>query len=233
MQVLSIVSLWVLVSAAATPAHANACADPTIAPRIFTPAGTTLEDDGGIVVGLEDGGTVDHPMDLAKPTWRFHAGTERASPQVTLLAPGLAIYAPHAPARPLSLEDDQQKTLMTLGFEVASYDDRPISEAPKVASATFKATTSRRGSSEHTTVTVAPAPEGTVAVIAYTANARDQARSWARVAPGATSFVIFQRAPCRPLLPGTIASRKGARIILVWVDAKGHTSQRSAPITVT
>jgi hypothetical protein len=232
MRIVPIVSLWVLVSAAATPANAGACAEPRLAPHIFTPAGTTLDQDGGVVVGLADGDNADRPMDLAKPSWRFHAGTERAAPQVTILVPGLAIYAPHAPAKPLSLEDDQQKTLVTLGFEVASYDDKPIGEAPKVTSATFKATTSRRGSTEQTTVAVEQAPKDTVAVIAYSAETKDQARSWARVAAGATSFVIFQRAPCRPSLPGTIASRKGDQIRLVWVDAKGHTSQRSAPVTV-
>jgi hypothetical protein len=216
---------------AATTAHAGDCADTGLVPTVLTPANAAIDDAGGVAVGLITSPSARAIPELGKLAWQFHENKLREPPRITTLAPGLAVFTPKHGERALDLEDDHQKVLVRVAFEHPDYDDMPIDAAPSVTRATYASTSGRRSSTQTTTLDLAaPAPANIVAIIASTTAGKP--KSWARLAPGATSVVIWSAQTCRGEAPGTERSGAGSQIVLVFVNSRGHTSLPSNPITV-
>ena len=94
----------VAVLAVFAPAVAGPCLVPGLVPLVRTPQGATIDQFGGVVVAavsFRGGGTTDPVVQK----WEFVEGKKRAKARVTLLAPGLAVYAPIGPVQELDLED--------------------------------------------------------------------------------------------------------------------------------
>ncbi len=221
----------VLVMLAAARAHAGDCADSGLVATVLTPANTTIDQEGGIVVGLIDSPTARDIPDLANTPWRFHEGKGRDKPKVTLLAPGLAVFAPKAFEKAMDLEDANQKALVHVAFEFATYLDMPVDAAPKLTAATMATTVTRRSTDYTTTIKLAaPAPANAIALIVL--DAKGVATSWGRIAPGATAIVVWRSFPCHGEAKGTVGARHGDKVSVEYVNTQGHRSLPSASITV-
>ena len=90
----------VLVAIMTTTATAGPCLVHGLDPEIVTPAGTTIDQFGGVVIIATESLRKDAPhADVAVQPYEFRSGKLREKANVTELAPGLAIYAP-PPALP-------------------------------------------------------------------------------------------------------------------------------------
>ena len=212
-------------------ARAGDCADTGMVATVLTPPDTTLDQEGGVVVGLVEAPTSRTIPELAKLPWQFCSGKRCAPPRVLELVPGLATLAPKAPEPTLDLEDDRHHSRVHLGFAYAAYDDRPIDAAPKLARATYTEGVRHHATTQTTTLELAaPVPADMVAMIAY--GKPGSPRSWARIAPGQTTVVIWHAEPCRGQAKGTMGSPAASELVVAYVSSRGHISLLSTPITV-
>ena len=223
----------VLLAALALPASAGPCLVPGLAPVVRTPSGTTIDQFGGVVVAAVSwpkGGSADPVVQK----WEFVEGKKRNKARVTLLAPGLAVYAPVAPEKQLDLEDKPGHSAVRVTFQFMNTDDMPVDAAPRPTTIVqAKQTPMFRTGSVVATLAEAP-PAGTIAVLVRGAGSQAKAaRSWAEVRdPTATRVEIFMRDRCEPEIPGTVPTKAGDKIELAWVDSEGHVSLWSQAIEV-
>ncbi len=230
----------VAVVGSASNVDAGKCAGTGLEVSLISPAATTIDQDGGIVVGLDTDPTNNLSGDLHNTGWQYFDGKAHTKPRVIPLAPGLAVLAPN-PMRGelqqrLILHDANQKKLVDVAFEFAVYDDRPIGPAPVPTSATLRETMGNRTFDRRVDVGVkAGAPANSVAVIAFEADASGNPKaaiSWSRASAGDKSFTIWHVHSCVDSPPGYGYIEKKQKIVLIWVDAAGHLSLPSPPVVV-
>lgn len=222
-----------LVALLAAPASAGPCLVPGLVPLVKTPGGATIDQFGGVVVVAVafQGGVSKDPV--VQP-WEFVEGKRRKKARVTLLAPGLAVYAPNAPDKELDLEDTPGHSAVRVKFQFTNTDDMPVDAAPRpTAIVQAKQRPMFRTGSVVATLAEAP-PAGTIAVLVRASGSTAKAaRSWQEVRdPKSTRVEIYMRDRCEPEIPGTVATKAGDKVELAWVDSEGHVSLWSQAIEV-
>lgn len=223
--------------AIATPAVAGPCLVHGLDPMIVTPAGTDVDQFGGIVVVATESLRKDAPhANVAVQPYELVSGQKRGKAVVTELAPGLAIYAPpQGITGSVDLEDTKGHSAIRVKFYFRPVRDLPTSPAPEVVS--IKHTTNVpmfRTESTSATLKAAPPADAVALLVREAGSTAKLARSWVLVRDvKGTRIEIYMRDRCRPEVPGTIATRTGDRVELAWVDAAGRVSMWSAPVTVT
>ena len=228
-------ALAVLIGAlAAAPASAGPCLEPGLVPLVITPQGATIDQFGGVVVAAIPfrGGVDKDPA--VQTTWEFVEGKKRGKPKITVIAPGLAVYAPKAPEQALELQNKSGRAEGRVKFQMMNTDDMPVDSAPR-PTAVVQAKKSPMSSNETVTATLAEAPPaGTIAVLVRAAGAKaTAARSWQRLYDiKTTKVVIYAYDRCEPIIPGTVATKAGDKIELAWLDGEGHVSLWSTAIEV-
>jgi hypothetical protein len=222
-----------LVALLAVPAAAGPCLEPGLLPIVISPQGATIDQFGGVVVAavpFRQGGNADP---VVQP-WEFVEGKKRSKPKVTVIATGLAVYAPKAPEQALELQDKSGRAVGRVTFQFQNTDDMPVDSAPR-PTAVVQAKKPPMSSNETVTATLAEAPPaGTIAVLVRAAGGKAKARSWNRLYDiKTTKVVIYAYDRCEPVIPGTVGTKAGDKIELAWLDAEGHVSPWSTPIEVT
>jgi hypothetical protein len=221
------------VGLAASPAAAGPCLEPGLLPMVISPLGATIDQFGGVVVaavpfrGGEDKDPVVQP-------WEFVEGKQRTKAKVTVLAPGLAVYAPQKPQAELVLEAKVGRTVGRVKFQFQNTDDMPVDAAPR-PTLVVQAKQSPMSSDVTVTASLAEAPPaGTIAVLVRSAGSKTAtARSWNRLYDIKTKTIkVYDYNRCEPVIPGTVATKAGDKIELAWLDAEGHVSLWSQAIEV-
>jgi len=210
-----------------TVQHAEGtCARVELAPKLLTPDGAAIPDDGGILVGWE-GSTRSAPLPgdpSYRPEWKTSAPVV-----LDKLAPGLTLFRLKRPG-PLTITDAKH-TLGTFSRDASA--GALALAAPKVKRAELAAVRFHYGEIGHTLALTLgdPVPADAVAVIVYVV--RNKARvalSFGRVTPGDTSVVAFTDTyRCMFNPPTTQAPKRTERPVFVWVDRFGRRSKPSAP----
>ena len=219
---------------AAAPASAGPCLVPGLIPIVITPQGGTIDQLGGVVVAAVPfpSGVNEDPATLP---WEFVEGKNRSKPKITVIAPGLAIYAPKAPQQALELVGKAGRVEGRVTFRFQDTDDMPMDAAPR-PTRVVQAKKAPRSGNDTVTATLAEAPPaGTVAVLVRAAGSKaTTARSWNRLYDlKKPSVVIYAHDRCEPVIPGTVPTKAGDKIELAWLDGEGHVSLWSAAIEVT
>jgi hypothetical protein len=216
----------------ALPAFVAAAPCPQLAlhASVLTPANATIAPGGGILVAaMADSTDKRGPADAdiaARSMWRVRVADRTIAPGIRVLAPGLDVYDVGNIGGRIVLEDEDQKELVavTLGKS-------PDLAAPRVH--TLRLDDGSHFKHAFTSISAQLAdkvPAGAVAVIAF---GKDGARSWQRVAAGATDVFVYTSGGCSPLPNGTVQSQIGDEIALAWVDSSGRLSKKSAPVKIT
>ena len=231
-------SLLVLATLAhAGSAFAGACAQPSITATVLTPSTTSLDQFGGVVVGLVSGYGDGEPVDpdLHKLAWKFVEQGKATTPKLTLVAPGLAVLVPDHPGKQLALQAGKVAKV-TVTYALRPVRDLPTAAAPNVTGIELTTTVGPRSSESSTDATLKTAvPVGTIAVLVYDPTeqkAGKPARSWAAVTPKAMTIRLAYQARCHTVLAGTRASGVADKVVLVWLDAAGHQSLASTEIEI-
>ncbi|MBL9017852.1 MAG: hypothetical protein JNL83_26940 [Myxococcales bacterium] len=220
---------------AASPAAAGPCLEPGLMPIVISPLGATIDQFGGVVVAAVPWREGVNEDPVVQPTWEFVEGKQRGKPKITVIAPGLAVYAPKAPVQALELQDKTGRAVGRVKFQFQNTDDMPMDAAPR-PTAVIQAKKARMSSNDTVTATLAEAPPaGTIAVLVRAAGGKTTApRSWNRLYDlKTTKIVVYAYDRCEPVIPGTVATKAGDKIELAWLDAEGHVSLWSPAIAVT
>jgi len=228
-----------VVAALMTPAAAGPCLVDGLAPQVITPSGSVIDQYGGVVVAA-----VSTPMQpgadpSAQSSWRFRVGTKRRKTKITKLAPGLALYAlsahEHGLGVRMALEDTKDHTAVEVELGFMATRAMPVDPAPKVTAITHTTNGPMMRESQTVATLSAPPPAGTVALLVYSGKGdRKLARSFVLVPDlKTTSLTIYGHHRCEAEVPGTVPTHAGETVRLAWVDAGGHVSLLTEPITVT
>lgn len=208
------------------PAAADAdCAMMGLQPKILTTPDAVLAADGGIVVGAEavvQGGSLADGDVAVQPAWRFVVPKGTLAPQIDVLAPGLAVY--RASYELLELVDGDGKALAKAKRSMKR-DKLP---APKVKSIKWDAPMSRRQIQRVEVTLDGPPPAGAIALVL--ADAKGKSKSWGTVA--GTVFYPYLSRDCLTLPNGTVPSKKGDKVTLVWIDDSGRKSAFTKPLVI-
>jgi hypothetical protein len=205
------------------PAAAGPCAVPLMVPTVFTPAGTAIPKDGGVVV-LDEPGGGDLATHGAPSKWQFVHGARRMTAKISVVAPGLAVLA----GTGRELHDAHDKPLVALGVG----QEAPLA-APEVTAVTYRAVSGRRGTAVGVqAVFAAPPPPDRVLVVVDADGTTG--RSWGVPSGGPERYVtVFASGSCTVQPTGTRVSALGDEVRLRWVDNAGRVSPPSKPIKVT
>ena len=211
----------------ATPAAADCRVSGLIA-KVITPPNSEIPDGGGFVVAAiahHDGALA--PGDAAvRPKWHARIGSTAITPTIELLAPGLATYRVTKTGSS-SLEDDSGEVV---GRATIASTKRDRLAAPRVRGLRYERSPNTMHSSEIVTAELdEKIPDGALAIVV--SDLKGKPRSFHVIQPG-KPITPYYRFDCTPLPNGTIASHKGDRVTLSWVDAAGRKSPESAPITI-
>ncbi|HEY4239284.1 MAG TPA: hypothetical protein VGM88_05685 [Kofleriaceae bacterium] len=198
------------------------CAFVELAPSVLTPRDAKIPADGGVVVGfdrkLPSGPKADAGGDPSVSSALAFGETAAVRES---LAPGLTVYRPRTGAsRGAKLE------LTAGGKRIAAFDSGPAAAAlpaPIVESVAVES--SFRGTATVRAHLGADAPAGAVALIVYGAGG---ALTYGQ--PGATRDIVVREGGHCSFPPGS-APKTGDHVTLAWVDASGHVSARSKPVT--
>lgn len=223
---------------AASGGHATAgpCLVPGLAPEVLTPAGSTIDQLGGVVVGAVSfaGGSSADPVGAP---WQFTDAGKAQPARITRLAPGLVTYAPVTPGMgvALALEDRPGHAAVKVTLTFVPVDDMPVNAAPRPSSIAVAPSAPMFRTQLVTATLREPPPAGTIALVVRAANSKSsEGRSWVMIGdPRATTLEIYMRDRCAPEIPGTVATKAGDEIVLAWVDVGGHVSLWSQPMRVT
>jgi hypothetical protein len=209
------------------------CAMESAAPHVLTQPDTVIEDGGGVLV-LAGGYTSDGDT-ANQAAWRFVTGGKSIKPVVTVLAPGLDLYAmPDSPDATVTLETDKHERVV----EVRRSTTRAASRlpAPVVASVvTLADAGSVRFRTDSTSVHLPTgAPPGAVALIVYGVSAghRTSAYSYGAVREGDRAILVYLVAHCTFPPPGARQAGPGEHVVVAWIDRSGRISEPSQPIEV-
>lgn len=218
-----------LLALALVPTTARAdCAEWGLAPKVLTPPNTVIAADGGIVVAAmpEARGKLDKGDPAVQPSWKIQVGGDSLKPPIELIAPGLAVYrVAVANAFKIELTDGGQALVTVKPSRVRG----DALAAPKIKRVTFEPRKLRHGAEKVVVELAEAAPAGVVAMVL--ADADGKPRSWGAVSGGAT--VDAYGAPeCQALPNGTVASKAGDKVVLLFVDAAGRVSAPTAPVAI-
>jgi len=209
------------------PATANAyCKGGSgLEPGIVSPSNIEIPIDGGIVVAAV---TADIPLapgdQSVQPTWRLHHGARRDTPNIVMLAPGLAVYRSTASTGRIDLEDAQHTSIAFV--TATSAKTKPLA-APVLKRVEL---VSAQGFT-HIDVDVADkAPAGAIAIVL--ADASGTPRSWQLVQKTSTHQQGYAQNKCAVVPNGSVLSQPGDEVTSFWVDAAGRPSRISQRITV-
>jgi hypothetical protein len=219
---------WLLVLALAPSTARADCAMWGLAPKVLTPESTVIAADGGIVVAAvpEARGKLDHGDAAVQASWKIRAGGDSLRPPIEVIAPGLAVYRV-AVANAFKIElTDGSTTLVTVKPSRSRGD---ALAAPKVKSVAFLPRKLRHGAERVVVELAEPAPAGVVAMVL--ADAEGKPRSWGTVSGGAT-IDAYGAAECQALPNGTVASKAGDKVTLMFVDAAGRVSAATQPVAI-
>ncbi len=223
---------WVIVlGLLATGEVASAkCAMPSVGSAVITPAGTTTDADGGVLVGtVNDWERLTGGADNAvNPTWRFTDGTKHYEPVLVTLAPGLVVYRPPVGVTgALGLMDANTQR----GKVAITSDKVALLAAPDPKKVVLNKVSERYGGFRYQIDATfkSAVPAGAVAIVLFSVTKKGNvARSWTRVEAAATTAqVAGSSGRCDPGVPGEIMSKVGDKIVLAWVDAGGRLSKTS------
>jgi hypothetical protein len=208
-----------------------------LAPKVVTRTGAELPSDGGIVVIAEpkQGGKLD-PGDAAIPkSWRFKGNA--GEPTFVSLAPGLAVVKlpKDASGRTISGELFDGKTALVA---VKATDKlTPILPAPSVQSIVEPQRVSRRVR-ERVTVKLDSQPAGAIAVVLAEPGKNGKPRSYGLIpnlpGGGKTSIEVdaYAHHECQALPNGTVPSKPGDLVVVMFVDELGRLSAPSKPFKI-
>jgi len=213
---------------AAGPASAD-CAITGVAPRVLTAKDAVIPSDGGILVAAESvsRGSLDKGDVAVQKGWRVHIGNDTLKPPIDSLAPGLAVYRVSSPnAYKIDLEDDQKQVLVSIKPAKGSADKLA---APKVKKVTYDAKSPDYHGYEQILVDLdGGVPAGMVAMIL--ADEHGKAKSFGLVA--GSQVHPYEHHACDTLPNGTVPSKKGDKVVLMWVDESGRVSAATAAFTI-
>lgn len=206
------------------PATSDAkCAMYGLAPSVLSTSGV-------VVVGYQDepSGRLEEGDVAMQTGWRFRDGGRVVTPKLDALAPGLAVYRlPANPTGTVTLEDDRQKTIVTLGATTKPAGHK----APRANKIGLEQAFGRRPYARVTVELDGKAPDRAVALVL--ADAKGNPMSWGRVTAGASSVVVHSAGRCRALPNGTQAPSVNQKVTLFWVDDAGAKSPLSKASSVS
>lgn len=203
------------------------CAMPRLHPVVIND-GAVAPEDGGLLVVTD----IDHQPgeegEAYQPTWRFKTAKTREKPTIVTLAPGLVRYALPAKVAAAELHDGKKAR----GKITRATAALPALAAPKVTRIHHETFKSMRGNGATTTVVLDGAvPDDVIALVVLDAKT-GKARSFGRAAAGSTEVTVYAQGRCSALPNGTVETRAGERVSLMWVDKHGRTSPAGKPIEV-
>jgi hypothetical protein len=215
-------ALWIagLLGVASSPARAEiACFSGPMQPMPFN--GSGVAGSGGVIIGSGE------PM----PDWRFRAGNRLVRGEVTMVAPGLAVF--HPPPMVPGVELHLESLDGTLHVSAArALTAEPLPEPPVVESVVHTVNNARvfvtarfaRGAPAH----------AAVAVIERVANGKTTPLAWSGLSPGTASVVLWHTPSyCDQTIPQAIEPKPGETVVVRWVDDYGRLSEASKPITIS
>jgi len=230
--------LLVLAIAFPSAASAGPCAIQSLAPAPLVNA--PVEPGGGVIVALTRMGFGSQSASSAvDKKWRFKDVNALVEPEVTDIAPGLAVYTlPPTGGPELALLDGDGKEMAKV---VRASTASAALKAPELRSMVYEAQTmtmGRRGSQTYVTgiADVAAVPVSAAVLIVYeVTKTGNVARSWA-------SLVGFDRtntkvnayqsgSRCMPTMTGIEPIASGAKVVVAWLDSSGRLSPVSKPVT--
>ena len=221
------IALALLGVLAASPAHAE-CARFGLDPVIVTTAGAKLPPTGGILVRAEATRTGGYgPGDVAvQPGWHYKG--KPGKPVIATIAPGLAVM--RVPDGPVELLDDAGKSLIAVTGSTTTTTALP---APKVkAVEIITRDLGYRGTADNITVALdGPIPGGMVALVLLDAKTK-KPRSFGLIADATAPVTVYAVGRCKPQPNGTLASKAGDSVAVMYVDATGRISSPSPPVTL-
>lgn len=220
-------AIALILLAFAGPAAAD-CAAWGLAPKVLTAANAVIPADGGIVVAAtpQQQGKLDKGDPAIQRGWKIHVGNDTMKPPIDTIAPGLAVYRVAMPnAFKVELEDDQHNIVATVKPAHGSADKLA---APKVKRVTFESRAGYHGYEQVNVELDGDAPAGMLAMVL--ADDKGTPRSWTP-AGGATLHPWASR-DCVALPNGTVPSKAGDKITLMWVDESGRVSAATKPIAI-
>ena len=211
------------------------CAMQVLDDEVITHKADEIPASGGVLVGW----TSNHASEdvdgdpVVHPGWRFTERKKKVRTTMTLLAPGLAVYAPKLPrnkAHTVRLVGDGGKTIGTYKF--AKQVRKSFGTAPLVKAVRHAEDKSMRWDeiSDTADLDAAP-PAGAYGLIMYKG---DVALSWRAIEdPAATSMIAYQsEGHCGVLPPGMQGTTPGDVVTFAWVDRFGQLSPRSTEVKV-
>lgn len=203
------------------------CAMPRMHPAVLND-GVAAPDDGGLLVVTEIDHLPGNEGEAFQPDWRFKTAKTNEKPTLVTLAPGLVRYALPAKVAAAELHDGTQAR----GKITRATAALPALAAPKVAKIHHETFRTRRGNGAITTVVLdGAAPADVVALVVLDAKT-GKPRSFGRATAGATEVTVYSQGRCSALPNGTVETRAGERVTLLWVDKHGRSSPATKPVTV-
>lgn len=213
------------------------CAMQVLDDEVVTHAGDTIPAGGGVLVAWTT--THDGEYSTEDPVvhrgWKFREKKKLVRAQMTMLAPGLAVYSPKLPRNKkhtVTLTGDKGKKLGT--FTIAKQVRKSAGLAPDVTSVTRTESQGYRGTDVELTAHLGTAlSTNAYGLIVY--DAKGTALSWRRVDdPTATDIVVYASpGHCGVEPPGMSAAAVGDQVTFAWVDKYGQLSATSAALAVT
>ena len=221
--------LVVLLLCAVVPTARAKCKIMGLTPSVLTPTRAAIAKDGGILVGAldSDDGELAEGDAARQDGWRIRVGSQATTPTIVLLAPGLAIYKLPPDAKAGVLLDHKRTVVGEV--TIAATPPAPL-PAPKIKKASYTARTGRRPYAR-LDIELDKVPAGAIAIVVT--DATGKARSWGQIEAGKTTVRGFDRERCQVLANGTVESKPGDSIKVVFVDAGGRKSPPSNAASVT
>ncbi|HEY4182422.1 MAG TPA: hypothetical protein VGM90_36575 [Kofleriaceae bacterium] len=179
---------------------------------------------GGLLVGL----SYDNPENKSdatsavQKTWKFSVGSKFYTPIITVLAPGLAMYAlPHDVTGTAKLMNG---TTLLGTLTVVTTDVKQL-PAPTLKSLTQTTHIGMRGNSVTMEATLKDAPPADAVALVV---ADDRApRNYGSVA-GAKTITVYAHGRCSVDPDGTVLSSNGDKLQVYWIDKLGRRSPSTA-----
>lgn len=206
---------------------AFACPQMRMTEQPLTPDGTTILDDGGVLVVSQptfNGSPEDAGLHLME-------GGADIDVSIDAIAPALGRIRAAAGTRTLALANVRGKTLRTYpqatgGTRLAAPRGTAVST---LTAAQIKATRAPYPPTGTMTITLAkdPPPDAFVLVVSLADGA---GIAWAQVVPAQRTYSFSQGG--KGCYPGPMVPKQRTRVTLAWIDVHGRISATSQPISL-